>query len=310
MYWLFQSASDDAGKSPGSRASNLIPHHIGLWAMKQIICRWFKLKILLFLVPGIILFCVGPLDADDKEKVYQIIGPAIPANLSVPSRWVLEELEAKMGVKEISSRYFDKALDYEGSKFRAISFAELVRFFDPKGQSDAVLLNCFDDYQGILSIADIERYDIQLATRIHIRPEFNKPDWLNPLLVIVPDNEEAPFQERYLTANIRELTFTRLQEYYAPLKEVVGAASPVGFSSFKDNCLFCHSLMGIGGNKGVRLLESYDFSRMDGKNRFKKDFSAFHHKDNREKQNVEQFVSDSQLEAIMGFLNSAQNVSN
>lgn len=287
-------------KSPGSRASNLIPHNIGLWAMKQIICRWFKLKILLLLVPGIVLFCVGPLDADDKERVYQIIGPVITAELSSPSKWTLEKLEAKVGSKEISSLYFDKALDYEGSKFRVISLAGLVRLFDPKGQSDAVLLECFDDYQGILSIADIERYDIQLATRIEIRPEFNQPDWLNPLLVIVPDDKKAPFQERYLTANIRELRFTRLNEYYAPLRKAGGKSA--GYSAFRDNCLFCHSLMGVGGNKGVRLLKTYDFSRMDGENRFRKDFAAFHHKDNRDKQNVEQFVSDSQLTAIMGFL--------
>jgi len=268
--------------------------------MKQIICRWFKLKIPLLLVPGIVLFSVGPLALDDKERLYQIIGPVITAEPSSPSRWTLEKLEAKVGSKEVSSLYFDKALDYEGSKFRVISLAGLVRLFDPKGQSDAVLLECFDDYQGILSIADIERYDIQLATRINIRPEFNQPDWLNPLLVIVPDDKKAPFQERYLTANIRELRFTRLNEYYAPLKKAGGTSA--GFSTFKDNCLFCHSLMGIGGNKGVRLLESYDFSRMNGKNRFRKDFAAFHHKDNRDKQNVEQFVSEPQLEAIMGFL--------
>jgi hypothetical protein len=292
------------GKSPGSRASNLIHYHIGLWAMKQIICRWFKLKIPLLLVPGILLFSVGPLAADDKGRVYQIIGPVITAEPSSPSKWTLEKLEAKVGTKEISSLYFDKALDYKGSKFRVISLAGLVRLFDPKGQSNAVLLECFDDYQGILSIADIERYDIQLATRINIRPEFNKPDWLNPLLVIVPDNKKAPFQERYLTANIRELRFTRLDEYYAPLRKAGGDSA--GYSAFKDNCLFCHSLMGVGGNKGVRLLESYDFSRMDGKNRFRKDFAAFHHKANKDKQNVEQFVSESQLEDLMDFLRRVQ----
>jgi hypothetical protein len=220
----------------------------------------------------------------------------------VPSKWTLNQLEARAGSKEMASRFFDKALGYEGSKFQVISFAGLIDLFDPEGLSDAVLLNCFDDYQGILSIADIRRFDIQLATRIKVGPEYKKPDWLNPLLVIVPDNKKAPFQERYLTANIWELQFTRLKEYYAPLRENGGASSPAGFSSFKDNCLFCHSLMGIGGNKGISLLDSYDFSQTDDKNRFRQDFAAFHHKDNADKQNVEQFVSESQLESILDFL--------
>ena len=268
--------------------------------MKQIICPGFKVKISILLILGVFLGYFGPVNADDKGRVYQILGPANSAISSTPSRWTLKQLEARVDSREISSRYFDKALGYEGSKFRVVSFSRLVQLFDPRGKSDAVLLNCFDDYQGILAIADIKRYDVQLATRIETRPQYKTPDWLNPLLVLVPDNKKAPFQERYLTANIRELKFTRLKEYYAPLMKAGGASA--GFSPFKDNCLFCHSLMGIGGNKGVRLLASYDFSRMDGRNGFRKDFAAFHHKDNTNKQNVEQFVSDSELEAIMEFL--------
>jgi len=268
--------------------------------MKQIISRRIKLKIPFLLVLGIIWGCSGPINASEGGRIYQILGPKIIAEPLAPSTWTLEQLEAQVGSKEISSLYFDKALGYQGSRFRVISLTGLVDLFDPKGRSDAILLNCFDDYQGILSIADIQRYDIQLATRIAIGPEFNKPNWLNPLLVIVPDSKRAPFQERYLTANIRELQFTRLEEYYAPVKKAGGAST--GLAPFKDNCLFCHSLMGIGGNKGVRLLESYDFSRMEDRNKFKKDFSAFHHKDNTDKQNVEQFVTESQLEAIMDFL--------
>lgn len=275
--------------------------------MKQIICRRFKRKIPYLLGLCLLSACAGLLNANEEGQIYQIIGPVITTESSTPSKWTLDQLEKRVGSREMSSSYFDKALGYEGSKFQVISFDDLVKLFDPKGQSDAVLLNCFDDYQGILSIADIERYDIQLATRIKIRTESDKPGWLNPLLVIVPDNKKAPFQERYLTANIRELKFTRLKEYYAPLREALGAAAPVGFSSFKDNCLFCHSLMGIGGNKGIRLLASYDFAGKDSKNRFKKDFAAFHHKDNADKQNVEQFVSDAQLQAITEFLREVQD---
>ena len=268
--------------------------------MKQIIYQRFKLKISFLLILGIFLGCPGSIFSSEVE--YQVIGPSKSVPSSMPFRWTLGQLERRVGSKEVSSYYFDKALGYQGSRFQVISMDKLVDLFDQEGHSDAVLLNCFDDYQGILSIADIRRYDIQLATRIAINPEFSKPDWLNPLLVIVPDNKGAPFQERYLTANIRELKFTQLNEYYAPLKEAGGATSQTGYSAFKDNCLFCHSLMGIGGNKGVRLLKNYDFSLMGGKNRFKKDFTAFHHKENTDKQNVEQFVSESQLGAIVDFL--------
>ena len=124
--------------------------------------------------------------------------------------------------------------------------------------------------------------------------------------MIVPDNKKAPFQERYLTANIRELRFTSLKEYYAPLRKA-GQAS-AGFSAFKDNCLFCHSLMGIGGNKGVRLLENYDLSQIEGKNRFKRDFVTFHNEINPNKQNVLQFVTESQLNAIMDFLRKVHDI--
>ena len=270
--------------------------------MKQIICRSLKLKISFLLVLGIFWGFSGPINAREKGQLYQVFGPVISEESSVPSKWTLEQLEARAGTKEISSFYFDKALGYQGSRFRVISLIKLVHRFDPGGLSDAVLLNCFDDYQGILSIEDIKRYDIQLATRIKVRAEYEKPDWLNPLLIIVPDKKKAPFQERYLTANIRELRFTQLKKYYAPLLKVAGPPPQAGFSAFKNNCLFCHSLMGVGGNKGVRLLERYNFSQTEGKKRFQKNFAVFHHKDNPDKQNVEQFVSENQLDAIVEFL--------
>jgi hypothetical protein len=269
--------------------------------MKQIF-RWnIGGKALIFMALYLIWGCAGGQSGSGEERVYQIIGPEIQKIKSESSEWNRDQLES-LGTKEISSSYFDKALGYEGSKFRVVSLSKLIHRVDPEGVSDAVLLNCFDDYQGILSIADIKRYDIQLATRIHIRSEYQKPDWLNPLLLIVPNASAAPFQERYLTANIREIRLAQLAAYYSPLQKVAGPPPKAGFSAFKDNCLFCHSLMGLGGNKGVRLLERYNFSRTNGKDRFRKDFSAFHHKDNPDKQNVEQFVSENQLEAIVDFL--------
>lgn len=269
--------------------------------MKQIFWRHQGGKALIFITLSLILGCAGGQGTHEEERVYKIIGPGIKEMADEPGERNRDRLES-LGAEEIFSAYFDKALGYKDSKFHVVSLSKLVTHFDPEGLSDAVLLNCFDDYQGILSVADIKKYDIQLATRIHTRSEYKKPDWLTPLLIIVPNNSKAPFQERYLTANIRELRFAKLEAYYAPLLEVAGPPPHPGFSAFKDNCLFCHSLMGIGGNKGVRLLERYDFSKKDGGKQFRKDFSAFHHKDNPDKQNVEQFVSENQLEAIIVFL--------
>jgi len=271
--------------------------------MKQIFCPGIFAKILILLILSSCSGGPGAKGHGEAGRVYNIIGLANASG----EGWSAEQLES-LGAEEIASAYFDQGLSYQGSRFRTVSLAKLIRRFDPEGESDAVLLNCFDDYQGLLSLEDIRRYDLRLATRIQIRPQFVPPDWLNPLLVIVPDGSAAPFQERFLTANIRELRLTRLDAYYAPLNRI-GESSPQageGLSAFKNNCLFCHSLMGVGGHKGISLLDSYAFSRAEGKKRFEKDFTAFHHKDNPDKQNVEQFVSEAQLQAIGHFLLQAQ----
>lgn len=191
----------------------------------------------------------------------------------------------------------------------AISFSRLLQEFKLKRGEDAVLLNCFDDYQGILSLNDIHRYDLRLATRIKLSSWNSKPDWLNPLLVLVPDGKHPPFQERFLTANIRELKFVRLNDYYAPLKKNTESSSKSqeGLEIFKNNCLFCHSLKGVGGNKGVLLIEAYGFSNDAGRKKFLMDFKNFHHKDNADKQDVEQFVTDEKLQRIMDYLLQAQD---
>lgn len=217
--------------------------------------------------------------------------------------FTLPELDA-LGAEGISSAYFDRAMGYKGSRLRAISFSRLMAMYHPPENADAALLNCFDDYQGIISLAEIERYKIRLATRIDVLPEFARPGWLNALLVVVPDGSDAPYQERFMTANIREIRFIRLEDYYNPLQKIAqtSARTQNGFQIFQDNCLFCHSLKGIGGNKGVRLLETYDFSGLLDRERFMKDFSGFHNKDNADKQNIEQFVSRDRLKDVAEFL--------
>ena len=166
------------------------------------------------------------------------------------------------------------------------------------------MLNCFDDYQGLLSLSDIHSYDLHLATKIKVSLGSSKPDWLNPLLVIVPDSKNPPFEERFLTANIRQLEFVRLKDYYMPLKKVadISIEASQGFKVYKNNCLFCHGLKGKGGNKGVQLLDEYSLSNNEGRKKFLGDFKSFHDKDNADKQDVKQFVKGDQLERVIDFL--------
>lgn len=209
----------------------------------------------------------------------------------------------------IPSTYFDRGIHTKGSQFRAVALAELVRKFKPEERWDAVLLNCHDDYQGIISIDDILEFDLRLALEMKLAPNVKRPDWLNPMVVIVPDTKDAPHQERFMTANIRELRFVRLTDYYAPLDKVALKSMHAhrGGQAFKDNCLFCHSLKGVGGNKGINLLEAYDFAKgAGGGPQFKKDFTAFHNKNNADKQDMEQFMDSDTLRRIVVFLRELQ----
>ena len=217
--------------------------------------------------------------------------------------WTRAKLE-KLGVKTISSSYFDRAMKYDDAQFKVISFLKLISQFELKSGEDAIVLNCFDDYQGILPISDALKYDMQLATKIELGFGLSKPSWLNPLLVVVPDGKSPPFEERFLTANIRELKFVRSSDYYGPLKNIakVSKEASQGFEVYKNNCLFCHSLKGRGGNKGVRLLQTYELTKETDQKKLLKDFKSFHHKGNADKQDIEQFVTSDQLQRVMDFL--------
>ena len=225
--------------------------------------------------------------------------------------WTAPKLES-LEMREISSEYFDRAMHMSDSRFSAISFSKLLKEFALKRGEDAVLLNCFDDYQGILSLDDVYRYDLRLATKIKLESGSSKPDWLNPLLILVPDGQQPPFQERFMTANIRELKFVGLNDYYAPLEKIAGTSPKAqeGLEVFKNNCLFCHSLKGRGGNKGVRLLEAYEFSYKSDQIRMLGDFRAFHNKDNPDKQDVEQFITQKKLERVLDFLKNFGDLKN
>ena len=209
----------------------------------------------------------------------------------------------------IASAYFDRGMHTQGSQFRTVALAELIRKFRPENHWDAVLLDCYDDYQGIISIDDILKYDLRLALEMKLASKVKRPAWLNPMVMIVPDSKDAPHQERFMTANIRELRFVHLSEYYGPLDKVALKSMHAhrGGQAFKDNCLFCHSLNGVGGNKGVDLLKTYNFSKEAGGGpQFKSDFMAFHNKSNADKQDMEQFMDSDSLRRIVVFLRELQ----
>ncbi len=256
-----------------------------------------KLK---YLFQGL-LICLSLLNGQvhaETDKVFEIID-----TYGKTETFTLDQFMV-FGTQTIRSAYFDRAMDYRNSKLTVISLQNLAERFDPEYASDALLLNCFDDYQGIVSMKDVHRYKLKLATQIAIGPEYKKPSWLNPLLIVVPNGVEAPFQERFLTANIRQLQFVRLDDYYAPLKMVEKKYPNInaGAQSFKDNCIFCHSLKGIGGNKGINLLRTYDFSSKKDQTVFQRDFLKFHNKNNSDKQNVEQFLTKNHWPKLIEFL--------
>ena len=267
--------------------------------MRQIFCGFMTIFLL------ISASCAGK-----QEKVKEIGSKSVyritlsdSFNKVSSKLWTLAKIEA-LGARRMPSSYFDRAMKYNGTEFEAISLLKLIDQYQLKNGEDAILLNCFDDYQGLLSLSDIHRYDLHLAIKIKVSLDSSQPDWLKPLLVLVPDGENPPFEERFLTANIRELQFVKLSDYYMPLKKVADISSEAGqgFEVYKNNCLFCHSIKGRGGNKGVYLLDQYSFSKPEGQEKFLKDFKSFHDKSNVDKQDIEQFVADNQLKTVMSFL--------
>jgi hypothetical protein len=237
-----------------------------------------------------------------SERIYRITVSDRFGRIS-SEFWTTSKLE-KLGMKTITSSYFDRAMNYDDAELKVVSLLKLISQFELKSGEDAILLNCFDDYQGILPIADALKYDLQLATKIELGFGSSKPGWLNPLLVVVPDGKNPPFEERFLTANIRELKFVRLSDYYGPLIKIakVSTEASEGFEIYKNNCLFCHSLKGRGGNKGTQLLQVYEFANETDQKKLLNNFKSSHHKDNADKQNVEQFVTYDQLQRVMDFL--------
>ena len=253
---------------------------------------------LITLISFVFIFsaCIGissklSLFTGDREKAFPIITTGHP---------VFDEL----GKKWISSSYFDRGIKYEGSQLEVISFSDLLKKYSPDKNLDAILLNCADDYQGIISINDVKNYDLQLALKIELPQGSVRPDWLQPLLIVVPNHAKPPFSERFFTANITELRFVRLADYYAPFESLGlrNSYAQFGLELFKDNCLFCHSINKVGGNKGTSLLSTFDLISDEGINNFKEKFFKMHGRDNNTTQNTGLSLTDDQFDALLEFL--------
>ena len=220
---------------------------------------------------------------------------------SVTSRDSVFDLLEK---KWISSTYFDQGLKYESSRMKVVSLSELLKVYSPDENVDAILLNCADGYQGIISINDVKNYDLQLALIIELPQGTARPYWLQPLLIVVPNHAKPPFSERFFTANITELRFVRLVDYYSSLYslDLRNAYAQFGLELFKDNCLFCHSINKVGGNKGTSLLSTFDLISEEGINNFKEKFFKMHGRDNNTTQNTGLFLTNDQFDALLEFL--------
>ena len=264
---------------------------LNLWSNRKII-----LSLLLLLVVFFLPSCESFLVLNDT-----LLRQVGKGSKSVTSRDSVFDLLEK---KWISSTYFDQGLKYESSRMKVVSLSELLKVYSPDENVDAILLNCADGYQGIISINDVKNYDLQLALIIELPQGTARPYWLQPLLIVVPNHAKPPFSERFFTANITELRFVRLVDYYSSLYslDLRNAYAQFGLELFKDNCLFCHSINKVGGNKGTSLLSTFDLISDEGINNFKEKFFKMHGRDNNTTQNTRLFLTDDQFDALLEFL--------
>ena len=262
--------------------------------------RWSNRKIILSLSLLLVVFFLPSCESFPvlNDTLLRQVGKG---SKSVTSRDSVFELLEK---KWISSTYFDQGLKYESSRMKVVSLSELLKVYSPDENVDAILLNCADGYQGIISINDVKNYDLQLALIIELPQGTARPYWLQPLLIVVPNHAKPPFSERFFTANITELRFVRLVDYYSSLYslDLRNAYAQFGLELFKDNCLFCHSINKVGGNKGTSLLSTFDLISEEGINNFKEKFFKMHGRDNNTTQNTGLFLTNDQFDALLEFL--------
>ncbi len=245
-----------------------------------------------------------PISANESEYLFWRNGDDSSKNKA----FRLEELESK-GKKVIASSYFDRGMGLKGTRLTVVPFNRMLELFPPPSDMDSILMDGEDDYQAIVSLKQGKQYDLYWATKIQVSKGEKKPDWMNPLAIVVPDSSSPPDVERYLPANIKNLRYVRWESYYKPITTILKRYSKqgqVGFEVFGDDCLYCHSLKGIGGNKGGDLTKKFQLSSKSGQRGFIQAFGIKHYNKG-QYSSVQEFVLQKKAQKIAEFLNIIKN---
>lgn len=253
-----------------------------------------------YLVFFVFLYCfLEPISASESKYIFWGSGE----NSSKSKTFQIEELEEK-GKQVIPSSYYDRGMGLKGTRLTVVPFARMLEMFPPPTGMDSILMDGEDDYQAIISLKQATKYNLYWATQIQVSDGEKKPSWMNPLALVVPDSSNPPDVERFLPANIKNLRYVSWDDYYKPITAALKSnrkAQP-GFEAFGDDCLYCHSLKGRGGNKGGDLTKKFQFSSKFGQNGFIEAFGIKHYNKS-QYSSVEEFVSTKKAEKIAEFLN-------
>ncbi len=245
----------------------------------------------------------GSVSANELEYLFWDNGNGFSKNKA----FRLEELESQ-GKEVITSSYFDRGMGLKGTRLTVVPFDRMLKMFPPPDGKDSILMDGEDDYQAVISLDQGKKYDLFWATKIQVSEADKKPDWMNPLALVVPDSSNPPDVERYLPANIKNLRYVRWKDYYRPITAVLKRHSKqgqVGFEAFGDDCLYCHSLKGIGGNKGGDLTKKFQFSSKSGQTGFVQAFGIKHY-NKTQYSSVKEFLRIKKAEKIAEFLSVMQ----
>lgn len=246
----------------------------------------------------------GPISASESKYI-------IWENESDSSKnkaFQLEELEAN-GKRIILSSYFDRGMGLKETRLTVVPFNRMLEIFPPSKGMDSILMDGEDDYQAIISLDQGKKFNLYWATKIQVSDSEKKPDWMNPLALVVPDSSNPPDVERFLPANIKNLRYVRWEDYYKPITTVLRKYSKqekLGFEAFGDDCLYCHSLKGIGGNKGGDLTKKFQFSSESGQKGFVQAFGIKHYTKG-QFSSVKEFLHKKKAQKIAEFLSVMQH---
>jgi hypothetical protein len=220
----------------------------------------------------------------------------------------LEDLESK-GKQIIRSSYFDRGMGLKETRLTVVPFKRMLEIFPPSNGMDSILMDGEDDYQAIISLDYGKKYNLYWATKIQVSAGEKKPDWMNPLALVVPDSSSPPDVERFLPANIKNLRYVRWEDYYKPITAILKKypkQGKLGFEAFGDDCLYCHSLRGIGGNKGGDLTKKFQLSSQSGQKGFVQAFGIKHYNKG-QYSSVEEFLRKKKARKIAEFLSVIKN---